>query len=1218
MKKKLISLILVLSMVLTSALSFVSCNEDTQKDGETQPETSGEVVTEKETVPSTDETGPEGESKPEDETKPEGESNPEDETDLDSVKYENGEAIKGSGLKWDDEAFAAEEHEINESAAVDKTAAEMLTLLKDIDLMAEGEVYRVKEPLVLESNTKYYGNRASVIAEGGIVIKDASEIVIKELFVKGNVTVENSTGITFFKLDLKGGETGVAIDEASYDIAFKSCKIYASDTAIKTDADKTTVYQSYLSADMGLVASSDGVVIQDSQVVANAVGVSVCGEDCAVRNCLVEGSADSIGINVTAGAVNALVALNVVKDVQKSIVVSGGFNCVVLLNSAIRVIGETNTNLYVIENKLGGAIELDGNEYLICDGNTFNADGLSHPVIDNSNTEKNGNNIHDINARVEYGANEDILPHTNKDLFIDMERRESVVDISQTKSYGLANYIRSMAKNEPFVILPPGAYTSGMVAFEAPHSNTTLYAYGAYIERNGRDLTSNAGVLKQAGTVLYIQNASNITIKGVTIGYNFPSSGQVYVLDKIGNNQLLVIGNAGYLNDFMYTDPINFGTSTTMYKAGEFRPWNSLGSFSVVKNEDGTVKRDENGAFIIELGGGANNAAKLYSSIGRGDIFCCRLSGDNSSSFSATNSHNILAKDFVLYGYTSALAIVVGSRSTGVRLERLHNTVHSQPVIDEETYNKYAQLEETYGVDLEISIDEQGRFRGGLPRQGSVDATHITGSGEGVSATSCIFEQMCDDGSNQRGSSSRLAGYHDNGDGTTTIYYKGTISETYWNLNTNALKTTSTPTNTSAIKEGDRVYAYASNGHILFDTVALTTAKAVTVPTNYHVCHVDNLDNSTIKDGDVTDINGNFTQPAMCVDGLCDVCGNVTHYDSARDGKCDKCKAQLHVDWNRDGLCDISNCEYKQADTPLTDANGDGLNDEDGIAIVTDRFHVSSYSAATGKLAISASYSKNSQWYTIVYSTTITEIKVKTEDVNFDAFEGYDLTDNEYLMDDKILLDNLSANSIGFTFDNVLIQNKTSRGILCKTHDVSIKNCTFRGFSSTGVLLSVETSWGESTVPRNVNITGCLFDDTGRNFNTESNLTNACIAIQGLGANKATSLEVKDETLPCKDIQIIGNKFINTNNNYAISISAAQDIVILNNVFEARPEDTERRYGKAIYINGAMDLEIGGNTYSPFAKGDVTKAITALNYKNLTGADVKDVFPESKDPVPAQ
>jgi hypothetical protein len=207
-------------------------------------------------------------------------------------------------------------------------------------------------------------------------------------------------------------------------------------------------------------------------------------------------------------------------------------------------------------------------------------------------------------------------------------------------------------------------------------------------------------------------------------------------------------------------------------------------------------------------------------------------------------------------------------------------------------------------------------------------------------------------------------------------------------------------------------------------------------------------------------------------------------------------------------------------------------------------------------------------------------------------------------------------NSAGFTFDNVLIQRTRSRGILVKTVDATIKNCTFRDHGMTAVLLSVETTWGESTVPSNVLIQSCLFDNTGCIQGYEANMTQAPIAIEGLG-NLSGSVEVSKDTLPCRNVQIIGNKFINTNNNYCITMSAAQNITIRGNVFTARAEDTAKSFGRAVYINGCMGITISGNHYeSEFFKDDVTQAIIGWNYKELGGTDVADKLPTEKGKKP--
>lgn len=365
-------------------------------------------------------------------------------------------------------------------------------------------------------------------------------------------------------------------------------------------------------------------------------------------------------------------------------------------------------------------------------------------------------------------------------------------------------------------------------------------------------------------------------------------------------------------------------------------------------------------------------------------------------------------------------------------------------------------------------------------------------------------------------------------------------------------------------------------------------------------------------------------------DCICDdeSCKATLHFDigtaanTQRDGKCDTCGIKVYTDFNKDdGFDGSGNNKCDVTGAQIIDANGDGFDDVDGTPIITDMVVNDKYNEGNSTLTYQALYTKTTGAKAIItYNTIIKSVTVKTEDVNFEAFEGYDMTDNDYFMDQKILFDNLTLNSAGFVFDNTVVQCTRSRGILVKTVDATIKNCTFRDHGMTSVLLSVETTWGESTVPQNITIEGCLFDNTGCLTGLEANMTQCPIAIQGLG-NLSGSVEVSEDTLPCRDIRIIGNKFINTNNNYCISMSAAQGITIKNNVFTARPDDTEKKYGRAIYIDGCANIDISGNTYSEIVKGDVTKAIIGYNYIGLKGSDVVDadgnrLLPEEKGPKP--
>ena len=1078
---------------------------------------------------------------------------------VEDIIYDNGDKVEGSGAEISENSFSITDFTIDESKAVSKTADEMLDLLiNGKTQLAKGEVYIVTEPLVLDSDTKYYGNFAAIIAQGGIVIKDAEEIVIKELLVKGNITVENSMGITFFKLGLISDGIGIDVDASSNDIAVKTCRVIATEIAFKCSASLITCSLNYFSAPTGIVADGDDFAIINSQISAINAGIVTSGKYASIRNCTVSCAQDGVGIDLVEGAYNALVALNTVTDVQNSIRVTKGFNCVVLLNSAISVKGEANTNLYVVENSLGGIIDLKNNNYLLCNANTFNNDGNDHSVRSLDNANVNGDNLHDLSVRAEYGANEELLPHTNKDLFIGMERRSVVRDISQMKSYTIRDYVRALSMSEERIIIAPGVYTvSSNTVLGKVHSNTTLYAYGVYQEN-----TSLGGIYQ-------FNQSENYTVKGLTMGYAHQSSGQAYVLEKYrerGEDRqwhyyVRVVSNAGYINGFGKTDPTVFSTTwNNMFKADSLTPWIDIsGNYKLVsKEDDGTILFEISMPTLTE-------SARIYNHTDPGDVWSCRLAGDNLSSVAMYTAKNTTMEDCVMYGYSAALAMSTAYLADGITLHRYHNTTHSGYEIDKETYEKYLALEEKYGVDLEVYVDEYGRYRGGASREGSVDATHISESVRGADATSCIFEGMSDDGSNQRAASSRLAGIVKNEDGkTATVYIKGSIAQTYYSYWLSRGQPSASTTYTPGA--GDRIYAYGSGGDIIFDEFTLTAAKVATSLDAIHAIHTACTENN----------------------GICSVCGTVTHVDNKpRDGSCDICQAHVHVDPDRNAICDVSGCTTSS----LPDADGDQICDTDNGVIITNRLAPPTFNAKEGKLSFDVNY--NGSVYT--YNTVVYEFTIPAENVNWEAVKK----------------DNLSANSGYFTFDNVVIQNARARGVVCKTVNATIKHCTFRNLAAAGTLMSIETKWGESTVAQDIVVEGCLFENTGYYYDTESDLQRASLSIQGLGelSNSVTLLET---TLPCRNITIKGNKFNGTNNNYYIAISAAQNVTIEDNVFCNQPGVTTGKVAKAINIQGCLNVKIEGNTYE---NGEISEVVIANNYKGLTGSDINGILPTDKEKV---
>ncbi len=1090
---------IVLMLAISLSLPLLAACQDIEQPGGSDTETVSESETD-ESIGSESESAEasaesnsadSSESTESDETESKEHSESDTEPDLDAIEYENGDKIDKAGYTFDEEAFAITEHKIDESKAEDKSAAELLAMLKNKETEA-GKVYRVRDQLVLSSDTKYYGNNSAILAEGGILIKDASDILIKELIIKGSISVENSSEIILFRLDIQTPGTAISVDKDCRDVAVKSCRIHTDGTAIDMHAELSSVYQNYISADKALISSGNDMAVQSNIMLAGSVGISASGKYVTVKNNVIEADKNGVGVELKTGSYNSLVALNVIRNAQRSVNVTEGYNCVVLLNSAIRITGERNTNLYVVENSLGGAIELRDNKYLLCDGNKFAKDGKTHTVINKGNSLYNGDGLHDVNSRLEAGADEELLPHTNKELFVGMERRGEVRDLTQPKSYAIGGYIRNMAKDDSVVIIPPGAYSaSSTLNLQGAHSNTTVYAYGAYQEAT------------KYIQIVNISECKNLNVQGLTFGYALRTSGQAQVLKKLGKNQLLIISSAGFGRDFGASDPTRFvsgGSGLYLFHPDSYTSWTEVGawgSYGIVKNKDGELVNPD-GTMTIQLTG--KGATAYYKMVEVGEVLACRLNEQNDRMFNISGCTDVLFKDTVTYGYSDAMIFIVGGRTSGFKLYRHHNCAPSASVIDKETYDKYAALEKEYNVDLDIEIDKEQRYRGTAPRIGSIDASHILGALEGMSATSTLFENACDDATNQRGDSSCLHKVIDNGNGTHTIVYKANPAQTYYNLYKDG-RTSATGIEVREFLAGDRIFIYASNGRILCDTTVI------------------------------------------------------------------------------DGTSLYQNDKYVMFEEDYT-YNG-----------------------------------KDIHW---VWSCYLYKVTVSSKDLNMSALEGYDL-ESEHKdspkMDNKIIVDNLSRNSTGFTFDNVMVRNNRGR-IMVKTRDVTIKNCTVKDTSYAGIVLSVESTWGESTVPQNVNILNCLFDGTSQTVNMNTDTKFAAIAIEGLGVGGKEAI-VEEDAIPSKNIRIEGNVFKNVQNNYYLTVSAAENISIKNNIFETRPTDGKDDCGRAILVKGSMNIEISNNTYCEFATDDHKNVIAANNYKNLYGTDVTE-FEKDKITEPTE
>ena len=703
-----------------------------------------------------------------------------------------GGNIEGAGATLSEGSFALTEHNIDTSNAKDITASALMSLAANG--LETGAVYRVSDSSPLYINGTYKFNGATIIASNGIIIQNRNDITVENLIVIGNVSVINSQNIAFNSVEIQSESTALSVDLNSTDINVDNCRFITNALAINNDSFNFSITNSYIEANSAVISKASETTVYNCLVYSTADAITVIGTDNAVNNNSITTSAESNAITVGEGSLNSLITYNKALGSEDSVKIENATNTVVLLNSVFSISANNNTNTYIVENSLGGKLKLTNNNYLLCDANSYSGTA-DHTLAVSDNDNTNGDSLMDVTARNEVGAKEELLPHTNKDLFIGMERKSTVKDVANGTNFNLHAYIAENAKKNGVVIVPPGAYSTAdgnILTLDESTSNTKIYAFGVY---NEHGFLSNAEYLANTNRnnyVINISGADNLEIHGMTMAYDYQALGQAHILEIRDNVAPVLMDTkyGGQTNQYGYEVVIipspgfdldaGWGKSNTDLFSGAYyacdplglSPWFSDSYYDYVcTNPDGTI------TLRIEQ----SNCENLEV----GSILCNRMAGDNQRTISVTNSENVLFKDCVVNGYAAALACVVTGRSYNIKYERIHNCPTAPAVIDELTYNFYKNLEDMYGLDFEMYMDSEGRYRGSAPRFCSVDATHVI-SGQGLDIESCLFEQMCDDGSNQHGSSSRLYGIKDNGDGTATIYIKGNVTEVYHGIYTSS------------------------------------------------------------------------------------------------------------------------------------------------------------------------------------------------------------------------------------------------------------------------------------------------------------------------------------------------------------------------------------------------------------------------------------------------
>lgn len=1042
--------------------------------------------------------------------------------------------IDGGGSNIKDDDFVMRDPEINREGAIEITGRELLGLFRN-DTVEAGKTYLVTSQahFLNADRLTYNGHGATFIFEDGLLIEGCRSTTVTDMVIAGSVSVVHSQNMIFEGVALKGnGDVCFSLDDTCAGFVLNGCRLSGTATALVTNAKNTAVLNSYLSFTVRGVddRSAEGLTVRNcilkgesgDAIVSNASEVDL-------RNNSITVAPSGVGISLTAKAgtkmLNNLVALNNVKGTERAIVIDGAVNTSVILNTVTSIHVTNGHSLYVCSNIIGGKLNAADVDYLLADENQYEGQVDHSPVLTNV-THKSGDTIMDINARPEYGANEDLLPQVDRELFVGMDVKYKVKDVTAEESEwkSLAEYIvaQSGKAGRQRVIIAPGKYNSAesyMNLSGEAYDDTTVYAYGVYAEKDN------------TGSFAYFQSVDNYEFRGITFASKITSCGQMYVLDKLSGNRLLVAKAAGFTSEM---------TSSGMgaQRAGTFYAYcdTSFNSLTDYSDNDADYGR----LYIM------NVSAYNYTRFKVGDVVTSRIGG--STSIPIYNSTGVVFRDVTVYGNAGGFAFVEGGNESATTYYRLLDTTRTGEIIDEETYNYYKALEQKYFTDkginasLEISVDELGRYRGSLPHIGSIDATHTTKCAQGSIAKFCLFENMCDDGTNQNAGHARLRDFVINEEaGTVDLYYSGNLSVFSHQNNGRSLSGYCHP-----FRKGDRVYIYTSSGQLVCDGPALEAVEQI----------LNEKGGTVIGEAQIDDSNKASYE-------LFKVSVALEHF-------------------NVDAL-------YTQG--IVEGGDGSGSNIANPVRYID---------------------------------------KLGDAIIGGDAAEAGGSADSRYTNNYKVLVDNMSMSSNGFLFENTMIRNIRSRGLLIKASNAKIDHCTFNNVGMGGVAILYEIYWGESGVTENLDVTNNLFDHTGY-FNSTPRYSP--VAIEGLGTR------ADDDYLLYTNITIKHNKMINRESSYAIYVNSAKNVTIEDNYIGIRisngaiyNEGDKDNNGNDFYrysdnselvdefyvicILGAKDVKIENNYYEHIELGltdnstskqdQVLTMVVANNFRHIYGSDVSD------------
>ena len=739
--------------------------------------------------------------------------------------YANGGAITGTGDRLASDAPALVAPGYRMEGAVEKTSGEMRAVLLFPQNNTPNTVYKVTNDAPVSfigaPDYTYQGKGSVIVAKGGFLFDDCAHILVRDLTLVGPVVIRGCASVTFENVKFVAPDgTAIRVDAATGGVTVKNCRIEAA-TAIENGANGLYVLDSYIgfTANGILDLSEKDLYVRNNRFVGTAgAAVKTASVDAEIRRNTVTLPAASTAIEI-GKTKNVLVAENVIKDAQKAVLMIGADNSVIVRNSLISVEMKNSKHAYICDNAMGGKITVSDIDYILADGNTYPDDEYNHVTDQIGITNANGDSLMDVDARLSAGANEDLLPHVDRDQFLGEERKTVVRDPDGALTLG--SYVMEHARTEDVVIVAPGAYKTWEVITlngktDAGYNNTTIYAYGMFAERSATDKNGTTAGYNKIHHHIDMDYVDGVTVKGGSYGYEYQGLAQGHVIEKIpGTAKVRLKAAAGFLPDIGLSDRTLFTEYAYLYRAGEPYTYNSVTHLSAVREADGTV--------VMEF------KTAVYEMIEVGDVVTTELAaGQCREPIKTDYSKNVRVQDTFVFANLSACSYHGIYNETGVEYLRIANVYQSGRVISKDTYDEYKALEDTLrkkgfaDFTTEVWYDEAHDCYRGPAFRNAGDGVHEIQSKTGNRIVSSLFERMSDDLSNQYGLAVRLSALRDNGDGTADLIYKGNLSQYYYNIGSLPGGRTARLNNANRIDPGDKIMVYTAGGNLVLDAVALT------------------------------------------------------------------------------------------------------------------------------------------------------------------------------------------------------------------------------------------------------------------------------------------------------------------------------------------------------------------------------------------------------------